>query len=315
MAIKMRLNSIDAARAAAIACMVAAHLPVAGTYRVSPYFGAFSAPFFLIVAGLGYQFFIRSKKISNFDIISRSIILYLLPIIIGAVMSIILIKMGLNVYQEFLLSFFKWNIFQVIAVGYLLGIILRSLLWRVAGITAAFFISFLNINSVFTTGVFPLLPWISYFLAGQIAFDLWNGKNRITKLALLLGILPFFIYSPEFIRANRDNALVFLAISSAVILFINAAKMLDMYDISIGLGRIAFSVYYIHLIMLYLVKLLDIQMSALSLYICIMATLVLLEFIWRRNGYRFGMEWILRVGSKKLSLMIESATHKVWIII
>jgi len=312
---QMRLNSIDAARAAAVTCVVIAHLPIAGTSNVSPYFSAFAAPFFLIVAGLGYEFLIRSKTI--FNIISRSIILYFLPLFVGALIGGIMIKMGQNMSQEFLFSLFKWNIFQVIAVGYLMGIILRSILLRVAAIIGVFIISFFNFNSVLTIGVFPLLPWISYFLAGQIAFDLWNEKNRKIEMPLLIGLSPFFVYSPVFINANRDTALVFLAISSAVILFINATKTLDTdkYDISIGLGRIAFSAYYLHLMMLYLIKLLDIEMQTLSLFIFIMSSMVLLEFIWKRNNYRFGMEWILREGSNKLSLMIESITRKIWIII
>lgn len=90
----MRLASVDFIRTIAIACMIAAHTSVASNgvnkdlsillsvpLRVGIYPSQFAAPLFLIVAGIGYEFLIRSRK-DIYELTGRSIILFLLPVTI-----------------------------------------------------------------------------------------------------------------------------------------------------------------------------------------------------------------------------------------
>jgi hypothetical protein len=302
----MRLASVDLLRAIAIACMASAHLlPNAQGL----YFKAFAGPIFLLVAGLGYEFFVRSRK-DTFEIISRSLILFFLPLILGALIGFIISKEGIPVSFNYAFSLFKWNIFQVIAVGYLLGLILRSTFTRLIAIIisfmSAYFLCILNPNTVLNTGVFPLLPWIGFFIIGQIIYDHRDIHGLKGILLLIVALIPLVIYPADYIASNRTFIPIVISISSAALLALKGLKPIDKYDIIIGLGRITFSAYYIIMAVIVASRILPafLQPSA-KLAISVILMLSLLEIIWRRYDYIYGMEWFLRSGSKKLSPIIR----------
>lgn len=296
----MRLASIDFARALAIICMLAAHLlPNSMLLR------AFAAPSFLLLAGLGYEFLIRSRK-DICEVIGRSIILYFVPLIIGTLIGISLLNEGVPVsLMAYSFNFFRWNIFQVIAVGYLLGMILRNTNTRILAIIFSFLLS--NWESALTTGVFPVLPWISYFIIGQIAYDLRRISKPAIIVLLVISLVPLVVYPADFVASNRTFIPIVIAISSAVLLTLNGAKVIDRYNITIGLGRITFSAYYFITAIIYGMKIFPVSTQfRWALVVGAILFLSLWEILWRRYNYIFGMEWLLREGSKRISAGMHS---------
>lgn len=250
----MRLTFIDLLRALAVIFMIGAHLHLAGSQRID-IMQTLAAPTFLIVAGLGYEY-ARSK--GPYEIVGRSVILFFLPLIIGALAATLLSCVGFPVLDDLSFSLFKWNIFQVIAVGYLFGLVLKDSLSKCFACLLVYIFTF--VPSPLSTGIFPLFPWVSFFLIGQLIYD---------------AHLPL--------------------------------DFLDRYNITIGLGRIAFSAYYIHFMILYSLALLHVTLSTWPLIAVVIGILCAIEYVWRGYRYIFSMEWILRMGAKRIALFSQSS--------
>lgn len=325
-----RFSSLDIMRGIAVVFMIEAHiriLPMFLDLRV--YSDILAAPFFLIAAGTGYQLFLHSrmkKGLKNKSIFLeafwRAIILFLVTT------GLFIIGTKLFPLAVADIGILKWNVFQVIAVGYIFGfLIYDSINRKIVAIIALFCSSFLISNYqliqfyFLSKGFLPLIPWLSYFIFGQLVYEIYKKRNLSLKinqnivgyssLFLFLNLLIMYIFPYEFISAGRANFPEFLMISS-IFLFISVL-ILRWVDLKTmfkrifipfeSIGRIAFTAYYLQ--MLFLVVLsynaffqkIPSGSANLLILIAMITALTLFEKVWRKYGYILGLEWILRKGT------------------
>lgn len=217
-------------------------------------------------------------------------------------MGSILLKNGISIVTPaYLYNFLKWNIFQVIAVGYLLGIILRTQTTRIIAIIFVFYFS--DASTILTIGAFPLFPRVCYFIVGQIVYGLQydNRLARIPKklscvyVMLAIGFSLLFMNLPEYLSLQHKLFINFTIISSIVLILITIARLLDRYELTIGVGKIAFSAYYILSFMLYglqilQTKIIHIYLPSVVVFAIIIISLIGVEQFWRKYNYKYGME-------------------------
>jgi hypothetical protein len=328
-------------RGLAIVLMTEAHIGISLNFlNLQLYSNILAAPFFIITAGIGFQLFIQSrlrKKLENniifLETLWRSIILFIL----STGLFIIGIRLFPSSFQD--QGILKWNVFQVISVGYLIGYFIRdSINKKILIILSLFIISSLisvfQVNTLYalSKGLFPLIPWLSYFILGQLIYEMYEKKNlSLTKnkkiigfstIFLILNIVIMYITPYNFTYANRDAFPEFLMISSIFILVIivlirivDIKQKLKMVLSPIeNIGKIAFTAYYIQMIIIFVVlsknnifNILPSTISNVSILALTIVILVLLERIWRNKNYKLGVEWILRAGTNffvKLTLKI-----------
>lgn len=325
---KSRYLSVDIVRGLAILIMIEAHLAVLGTLGVlNDYATIFAGPFFLIAAGLSYELFILSrtkKKIAITDIFLEStfraftlIILTVFPIFILSITRIINI------------SPIHWTIFIVISLGYIIGYIThRSTTLKIISIIIVFVCTFMiklyqTPLSFLAEGQFPVLPFIAYFILGQVIVMLYNGwdVSKYKKVALIItlticilsGIVLLVYLNIQFDQSNRNTIPMFLIISGIqtfiILLLRDSVDKNNLFSRLLkpigNLGLISFSAYYIHLGIIYAlsniflrVNLVIPPISTLLFLIAITICIIVIERVWRNYDYIFGFEWLLRKISK-----------------
>lgn len=334
-----RISSIDIARGIAIILMIEAHIPIKFAIFDEAKLGLLAAPFFLIISGISYEFFLHSRSgysTSKRDLIleslSRSTILYLISIS-GLFLGSIFIP---HIYH---FQFLGWSLIQVIAFGYLLGISLpNGMKFNTIYIFIIFAITYL-INNFFLDsfsflvtsgsiqlpwGSTALLPWLAYFIFGRIMSNLYlnpalklkPGSLLFTLLPLLLLLIMMHYLQYPLTTNSRNTFFIFLLICSAqllisslLILFIDNGKSSSIiFHIFERLGKIAFTTYYIHVPIIYiLLGLLTYFIPSIKSFILhiicliiVVSFLVIFEGNWRKYNYLFGCEWILRKGTQLL---------------
>lgn len=342
-----RISSLDISRGISIFLMIEAHILI-----LIPLFSKkcafFAAPFFLIIAGVSFQLFLQSRikrglKYSSIylETFWRALLLFLITFSI-TILGIIFFgwyykligNVGLTIYN------IPWTVFEAISLGYIIGLIIyRSFKLKLLTIFVLFVISYLisffDINSLF----FLIKPssfsmnMIAFFIFGQLIYESYNKVNispsRNSKLiaySIILIIVSYIILiiSPyEFVYSERTKFPVFLMSSS--ILFFSMLILIRLRDINDkfknilspfeGIGKIAFSAYYLHIIIIHLLKI--VLLNRMPPYIVNITILVLtviilsiIERYWRKYNYAFGLEWILRRGANFLTNKSEKVLEK-----
>ncbi len=319
--------SLDIARGFAIFAMVESHvheLMVGAVWGL----GTFAAPFFLIIAGVSYELFLSSRKERGtgktdlfLETVYRAIVLFLVTTLIAFILETLIPSLGYS------FKFLYWSVFQVIAVGYILGFILRSMITKLLAIIAIFLLNTLiksfdiSALSFLNTGVFPLLPWLAYFTFGQIAYGIYSTLRPINNklllvfsaLSIILVIILSLVFKFNLKTAQRDTIATFVIICSIQFIILSLlVYVVDRKGFYLRLliplekiGKIAFSSYYIHLAIIYLIlKLLPSYDTVRYIDLILIFTISLglwgLEKIWRKFNYMLGVEWLMRVLSRLL---------------
>lgn len=323
---KVRIPSPDMARGFAILIMIEAHLMIIVSVPIlTDISRALAAPLFTIVAGLSYELLLFSRRRAGktkrsifIETISRSIGLFgitILPSLIGSILLPSVFSQGVAF----------WSVFQIISVGYLIGFPLHNHpIWKLSAIICSFILyGLLNPFAQFaflTGGLFPVLPFVGYFFVGQLIAAIYIDKRIstanpvhliISSLVLItLSISASIIFEIPFERTSQMNPIFFLLTTGIqLMIFVLFILMVDKKRISEkfsnwlqAIGRIAFSAYYIHFAIIYLVhwSLISIGMTSISIIVnpislfLIVGFIIVIENRWRKHGYIFGVEWILR---------------------
>jgi hypothetical protein len=327
--------SIDIARGFAILFMIQIHLLL-----IFPYNGILTklsqsfepAPFFLIVSGLSYEFFIRSRlirynqtKMIFFESLSRAIIIVSIDFLMLFIGSIL----WPSVYD----FVFYWGVLQVIAFGYIFGYFLPKNFKSIIFVTLGLFF----LMKMFNANIFDnlilfnlsitLLPKLIYFQSGRIMYNLYYFKNNnrfllVSSILILIFNLLIYLYNVNLYEMNwiPRNRLEFpfniLIVNNVFILIVFIKYIINKWKYSITfltpierMGRIAFTIYFAHVLIIFVISLLiskfipviTIQQSSLLHYIFLILIILFfykLEKYWSRYEYIFGFEWLLRKGSK-----------------
>ncbi|MFX1256313.1 MAG: heparan-alpha-glucosaminide N-acetyltransferase domain-containing protein [Promethearchaeota archaeon] len=346
-----RIESIDFLRGLTIIFMIMYHIKIFWFERASGFFiefimvlGLIAAPFFLIISGIGFNLYISNsikKDLSKIqiyiEIIKRAIIIFFISTLLNFLFGIFFISKFLFLY---------WSVFQLIAISMLLsGIIILNRKWKLLFVILLIIILFalnqniLLLNSklfdILFEGSFPFFPWVYCFLLGiliGISIEKLNKDNfKIIAIcylilsinALLLWYLWFRIYFAESLELN----LFLCSVGTFLILFLFFYLILDFKEINFRVnkviekwGKLSFSIYYIHFIIIYGVLILftlyfyeDFQLTFGYYYyliICLIFLMTIESFLllWKKINYKYGAEWILNLLSKKS--LFSKINHK-----
>lgn len=305
--------SIDAARGIAVLLMVEAHIPIAfGMFQWIA--GWLAAPFFLMIAGMSYEMFISARPKAKIESISRAIMLYLITFI-GEFLGSVLWP------EHYRFALWNWTVFQVIAVGYIIGILLprsfRSRLLQLSGLLILFYlVNKFDIPQFYllTTGGFPPLPFMASFLFGRVIQDIYILISPIISIKRCLFTLILMIISVQFIHDILWQYRVFITPFLLLILMYMLRNMDGnrFFSISSEVGKIAFTAYYSHMLIIYIIfRAIFINPTRLSLYwnpIVLLLIAILmskLESSWRKHNYIFSVEWAFRQGSNHITNIIS----------
>ena len=308
-----------------------------GFFRnIMVFFGFLAPPFFLIISGMAYYFFINRKINENLaksiifsDVIKRSLFIFAVPT---------LIQIGMEfVFSIELTSFIYWSIFQIIGFSMVLFFIsqfLKQDLRRILYLDLIFLFFLLdffssynepNYLSILGDGVFPFIPWINFYIIGLLFGDLissWPKKKvsknlKISTIIGIGGIISFFIWvvfssTPNFIPYFMLMIGIFILLFTVFFYWIDIKGRVFYFQFSIiHWGKLAFSMYYIHFglialgILVFPLLIGEIYYFGFSIFlfiILIIAFFLSLEIflrIWQRYNYFLGLEWFMNKISKK----------------
>lgn len=338
-----RVSSLDVSRGLSIVLMIEAHILIFVPY-LTKYSAFFAAPLFLVIAGVSYQLFLQSriKKGVNLRIIYmetfwRSITLFLVTFSV-TIIGILFVPWYYQSIGNGWVNLFNipWTVFEAISIGYLLGLIIyKNKKLKVIAIFAIFTLSYListfhidSLYSLITPSSFSM-NMISFFIFGQLIFEIYNKENISLKnnSKLLIYAISFiaisfaiqYIFPYNFDYENRTKFTVFLMSSSIMLFvmlilirFIDIKKYLRKICVPFeNIGRIAFTAYYLHLLIIFLLKKLimgHFLLYADNLIILILTVMILAVFekIWRKYNYVFGLEWTLRKVANIMTMFSEN---------
>jgi|GEM_PF-2402476 len=330
-----RLHAVDICRGLALLLMIEAHIPQSIGW-VTKWAAIMAGPFFLIVSGFSYDLFLSSKmkkssKNSIFlESFFRGFLIYMIPLIPYIIVGLFFTSYFSSVTgHTYKINIFHWGIFQVIGVGYILGLLIpNNFKSKIILTISAFIITYIISNyfneslSFLISGVFPLFPWIGYFLYGRVAYELHRSKKLkddktlliFSAAFLIISLLICEIFKVDLSYSARDKIPMFLLlcslyyfIFSLLVIYIDHKHFyFSSADKLENIGKICFTGYYIHFLSLFLIQKsispllgsLPVIANIVSLLI-VVVILVLIEKIWRNYNYRFGFEWLLRKGTEE----------------
>ncbi|KKL77047.1 hypothetical protein LCGC14_2038810 [marine sediment metagenome] len=286
---KGNVVSLDILRGLAVFLMILFHVFMEwmnwaprdyGFFRdIMVFFGFLAPPFFLIISGMAYYFFIKRKinesvsKLNIFSkVIKRSLFIFVVPTVLQIGMEII--------FNIELTNVIYWSIFQVIAFSMILFfsfLFIKPNLKRIfcfSLIILIFFLDFIisyhNYNdlSILDEGVFAFIPWASFYILGLLFGDLISGwrqehinkKVIISIIAGLGGIIIFFIwviiyphsyyFTPSFTHFPPYFMLmigIFIILFSVCYYWIDIkGKVFYLQNSVIHWSKLSFSIFYIH---------------------------------------------------------------------
>lgn len=327
-----RIQSVDIGRGFAIFCMIAAHISV--TFWTINFFGGmFAAPFFLLISGISFEFFMESRirnknsliKIFS-ESISRSVFIYAIPLIPY-------IAVCLLYPSRFPFYLIHWGVFQVIAIGYVIGLFLHQK-WK-KKVIAIFLVFILTviINTYFAQVMFflindytPILPWLAYFILGQLIYEIYRNQTLSSSKLLLVSItalvsgILIFKYSHLAFDGNTRSQIPVILLLSCIFLFIQSffIVVVDRHHYCDfvfkpleRIGRIAFTAYYLQFPLIFVVVFIISNNNLPSIFVIpfigiIIGIMAIFEKYWERYNFILGFEWIIRNGSAKLYKWIIS---------
>ncbi len=339
-----RFLSLDVARGFAIFVMIEAHISIILLGSALNYLSStVAAPFFILISGLAFELFVLSRVRQQKDrpqifieSLSRSIVLFTITLLPYIILSVVTPSIWMGIL--------KWSVFQVIAIGYIIGFFLhgRQALKIIAIALILFstpFLSNMENLSFLTTGSFPLFPFLGFFITGQIFSTIYTNK-RIEGLSnsnlLCISILPpivlilvLFLSNTIFDRDALGQVHVFLLVCavqfSLIIIFkiiVDRARHTFIFRSLERIGRISFSAYYLHLAIIYALSrvVIVLRFAPSDVYIILLMNIVILlsitwalsfiESKWSKYRYVFGVEWMFRKGSAIISSLIGLISKK-----
>lgn len=343
-----RINSIDFLRGLAIIFMIQVHIYYYWIYwtgidygfleKLIFLFGSLAAPFFLIVSGISYYFFLYRKIIENenrkrtfYEVIKRSLFIFTISTIFQFLFGFIF-----NIRISFII---QWSIFQVISFSMLFFFYIPFLNGRIRMISylsllvLIILLKFISlylqimILNVFVDGIFSFIPWVIFFLFGLILSDFMNNyfkdkHNRYLYIFIPLGIILLIISVTNVLKTDIvDNDTIefyLMSLGAFIVLFSINYYFLDLKKVNSTLlkmiikwGKLAFSIYYIQYgilaagMIIFPIIFKDLYLSGFLPYqyiITLFTFLILLEIIirlWKKYNYIFGLEWIMNKLSNK----------------
>jgi len=350
LSLEKRYNSIDISRALAIVCMVTVHtfifwskLGFSLERDIVYFIGGLAAPFFLITSGISFYILLTKKIYENR--LKKEIFVIVLKRAIFIFIVSTLFQIFFGSYFGMKISFIiYWSVFQVIAFSMILFFYIPFFKFKIRlavyflAISIIFLLDFIinfyEIELLFllVEGTFEFIPYANFFLLGVFISDLIinlseSQFNKILLVFILLGLLSnlflfilgnlfksnYFSFVLKFIRYTG----IFLIIFSISFYFTDIKKSDFIFkQILIKWGKLSFSLYYIHFILLgiaYLFYPLLFNNSILSGYLIYEYIILLLLFfliyeitlrIWKKFDYKFGLEWFMNIFVKK-SLFIN----------
>lgn len=285
--------------------------------------GKLSAPFFLIISGIGavmlYENYKKKGK-SDFEIfmttLKRGIFLIVLTIPLNIASSIIF-KSG---------AIWEWNIFQLVGVSMLATVVIGR--FKIAFVSI-FFIAVwviwkvISSESFFSIGIVPLIPWVNYYLVGcmiGIMLIFFNKAQRRFNYLMTLGLVLFIIEVVYFgfninvllfsVGHNQRLELISMAVIS--LLFFGIFSVIEIMSKNIlgsstwlrNIGYVPLSIYYMHILFKYsIVVILGFMASNMNSWSVIHwvflniafwpVTFVFVNQIWAKKGFKFGVEWFM----------------------
>ena len=344
-----RIKSIDFLRGLTVFSMVIYHFFIYwikekqnfGLFaEIFHFFGYLAAPLFLIISEISLHLFFIKKKNEGmlkskifFDVLKRSIFIF----IVSTVFQIFFgFTLGMKI--EF---FIYWSVFQVICFSMVFFFaiqfckkslrILLHLILMIFLILFEFIIKSYNLTVLYilVEGTFEFVPWASFFLFGLIFGEfLLSFTNEMINRKLIsliiIGIVCFiftifwmnyfdFYYYVPYFFPNFIMMLGIFCILSSISYYVLDGKKNHFFLLeSINRwGKLAFSVYYIHLgviavgIFLFPIFLNEIYTKGFFLYqfiIILIVFFIALEIFmryWQKFNYILGIEWIMNKFMKK----------------
>lgn len=290
--------------------------------------GRLAAPCFLLVSGIGAVMFYYTslKKGQNQkEIRDKTIKRGTFLIIISTILNVF------SYYSFNIGGIWEWNVFQLIGFA----LIITTLLVKLRVIGTIFFIILWQLLyvvvktlrfeplSILSSGIFPVLPWLNYFLLGMfvgylIQFNLNHSvDNRIrTSLRIILFGTTIFLWSkfysyPHILDSGQRSSfmsmlLIFTLISSLLVVFDFLLKYLrPIFIYCIKLGRVALSTYYFHMIYIYMVVVSCsffniepklnwglVEWILLNTFFWI-PLFCFIRLFWENKNYLYSMEWFM----------------------
>ncbi len=328
----IRIDSLDIFRGVAILMMGQYHfmrwfinessLPE-WLYSIIYVPGKLSAPFFLMISGIGaimlYENYKKKGK-TDYEIfmttLKRGMFLIVLTIPLNIAASMIF-KSG---------TIWEWNIFQLVGVSMLGTVVVGK--FKMAFVPLAFIAVYFvwrtsSGQTVFNTGIAPLIPWVNYYLVGIMIgilldrFSYSPGRfHQLMKMGFILLAVNvvyfgFNIDALLFIVGHSQRlelismtiiALFFFSILSGIEIF--SKYMPGFTKLLINFGYVPLSIYYMHLLFKYsIVVILSILASNTETWSVVhwvlinlvfwSATFIFVNRTWAHQGYRFGVEWFM----------------------
>lgn len=342
-----RLHAVDICRGLALLFMIEAHISQSMGW-ISNWALIMAGPFFLIISGFSYDLFLSSRmknSSKNYIFLEssfRGFLIYIIPlipyIIVGLFFNSLFSSVTGHTYK---IDIFHWGIFQIIGVGYILGLLVpNNLKSKVLSTIAAFIITYIISNyfheplGFLIIGIFPLFPWIGYFLYGRVAYELYQSKRLkddktlmiFSSIFLIISLLIYEIFKANLSVLTRDQFPMFLLlcslhyfIFSLLFIYIDHKHFYFSFTEKLEkIGKICFTAYYIHFFSLFLIqKSVSMFFSSLPPAISNLITLsiviiilIQIEKIWKNYNYKFGFEWLLRKGTEELLYLYDTVFMK-----
>ncbi|MHA1440148.1 MAG: heparan-alpha-glucosaminide N-acetyltransferase domain-containing protein [Promethearchaeota archaeon] len=336
-----RLNSLDFLRGLAIILMIQYHIfkfwisQNLGLYeRIIELLGNIAAPFFVLISGFSFNLFINNhlqKELSKtkifVEILKRALFIFFIS-------TTIKFLFGRFLNLEF--QFLYWSIFQLVAISMIVFsfiLILRK--WRIIYfifliitvfmVTHLIYLYNLEFLKIFTKGSFPFIPWVNLFIFGLIIGTIYEKFSEelykdLSKLFIILVVIIilffcfFWINSIEYLNLNLFlfAFALFLILFSISYIFLDIRKVeFKLNNVLIRWGKLAFSIYYIHFIIitgvliLFSIFFVDFFSIDFQFYHFIIIFIIFLLFIeifiriWEKFDYILGLEWLINKISKR----------------
>jgi len=277
-----RLRSLDTLRGLAVILMIYGHVYYLWITRyvfiveeISLFIIFIVPPFFLLISGMSYYFYIRNKILNNFkrlkiffNVLKRAIFIFVITLLFQ-----ICFGFTLNMQIDFVIY---WSVFQVIAfsmLAYFIILFLNRYL-RIMCYLTLFFVSFLINHLIILYEIeflyilieaetFPFIPWSNFFLFGIFTGDVlinhqFDKEYKLIIIYFLIGAICLILWAIwiRFITYLHMSQF-FISIGLFLMMFSIYYFYLDVKQFNFFLvgriiqwGKLAFSIYYIQFAMI-----------------------------------------------------------------
>lgn len=285
--------------------------------------GRLSAPFFLLISGIGAVMLYTNQKSadkSDFEILitnlKRGLFLIFLTLPVN-ILSLLIFSSG-NIWE--------WNIFQLIGVSMIGTVFFGKFRSFSIFITFSMVLTLwklLSTDSFFTNGHFPIIPWLNYYLIGCWIGCILIASNKHKKIrdliqivgvGLLCAVLFLFITNANILKSILQYnfrieimpmliiTIVFLGVFS-FFEFLSNQKYASTNWLNY-FGYVPLSIYYLHLLyqysLFFFLKKLHYDLNRWGVLHWIILNLLFwglthtfITKYWREKKFILGIEWFI----------------------